>query len=540
MMESINSFRYWLEAGGFRIKSIILLVLSVIFLAACQSATQIPDFPPTQALVTPTEKTVEIQLVTPSVKIEDQPINDDEVTVSEVISDGPGWLVIHAQADGKPGLILGYSQVEDGVNEGITVVINKAEATETLYAMLHIDAGQIGVWEFPDGPDVPTKVGDKVVAPPFKNLETIKVNSPSVTVEDQSIENSTVRIAEVVSDGPGWLVVHSQVDGKPGPIVGYSPVQDGVNNGIVIEIEEVDATENLYAMLHVDAGEVGEWEFPEGSDTPVKVNEVVVAPAFKVVKSSQAEADIAVDPVILLGGNEELGAFLTDVDGKTLYTFSNDQDGETNCYDVCAQNWPPLLIDEGESLAGGEGLDGDLGTIARSNGTSQVTYNGSPLYYWIKDVDVGDSTGHGVNRAWAVARAQTPTVLLGGNSKLGRFLTGSNGMTLYIFAQDWPGQSNCIEQCAANWPPLLLQNGAELTGGAGVIGKLGTIERTDGGLQVTYNGMPLYFWIEDSIPGDANGHGFNKVWIVANQWASLTSFDTGGGGGGGGDRGSGY
>lgn len=107
------------------------------------------------------------------------------------------------------------------------------------------------------------------------------MTTPSVTVNDQPIVNGTVTIAQVVSDGPGWLVVHAQKDGKPGPVLGHSAVSDGENTNVVVEIDVSGATETLYAMLHADAGIVGTYEFP-GADAPVKVGGKIVTPPFKV------------------------------------------------------------------------------------------------------------------------------------------------------------------------------------------------------------------------------------------------------------------
>ncbi len=212
--------------------------------------------------------------VTPSVTVGDQAIVNGKVTVEKVVSDGPGWIVIHAQADGKPGPILGFSPVADGENSNVVVEIDATGATPTLYAMLHTDAGQIGAWEFPDGPDTPVKVGDQVVTPPF-NVTV------GVGVADQAIADSKVTVAKVFSDGPGWIVIHAQADGKPGPILGFSPVADGENAEVAVEIDTAGATETLYAMLHTDAGEMGTWEFP-GPDAPVKVGDVVITPPFNV------------------------------------------------------------------------------------------------------------------------------------------------------------------------------------------------------------------------------------------------------------------
>jgi predicted lipoprotein with Yx(FWY)xxD motif len=85
---------------------------------------------------------------------------------------------------------------------------------------------------------------------------------------------------------------------------------------------------------------------------------------------------------------------------------------------------------------------------------------------------------------------------------------GDDGMTVYIFTKDVKdsGKSVCTGDCLVTWPALTVPAGATPTGGAGVTGKLGTITREDDGtLQVTYNGLPLYYFKNDKAPGDANG-----------------------------------
>jgi len=84
----------------------------------------------------------------------------------------------------------------------------------------------------------------------------------------------------------------------------------------------------------------------------------------------------------------------------------------------------------------------------------------------------------------------------------------SNGMTVYTFDKDVAGSgvSSCTGGCLANWPALTVAAGDTPTAGAGVTGTLATITRTDNGaVQVTYDGLPLYFYINDAAPGDTNG-----------------------------------
>jgi predicted lipoprotein with Yx(FWY)xxD motif len=84
-------------------------------------------------------------------------------------------------------------------------------------------------------------------------------------------------------------------------------------------------------------------------------------------------------------------------------------------------------------------------------------------------------------------------------------LTNAKGFTLYSFAPDTPTASKCYGSCAAYWPPAT----GTLAASPGVPGRVGTIKRTDGTEQLTYNGHPLYTYIGDSTPGQAKGNNLN-------------------------------
>ena len=97
----------------------------------------------------------------------------------------------------------------------------------------------------------------------------------------------------------------------------------------------------------------------------------------------------------------DLGEVLVDADGKTLYVFDNDEGSTSSCEGDCASTWPPLAT-EGDPTAG-EGVDaGLLGTTERSDGTTQVTYDGHPLYTYNADTAAGDTNGQGVGGLWWV------------------------------------------------------------------------------------------------------------------------------------------
>jgi predicted lipoprotein with Yx(FWY)xxD motif len=120
------------------------------------------------------------------------------------------------------------------------------------------------------------------------------------------------------------------------------------------------------------------------------------------------------------------------------------------------------------------------------------------------------SSGGGYGGGGAAgASSATSVVITMATTSLGPVLTGSNGLTLYVHAGDTATSSTCTGGCATAWPPIAVAAGAAASAGTGVTGTLGTLMRADGTLQVTYNGMPLYGWMNDTKPGDVTGQGIN-------------------------------
>lgn len=100
-----------------------------------------------------------------------------------------------------------------------------------------------------------------------------------------------------------------------------------------------------------------------------------------------------------------------------------------------------------------------------------------------------------------------------GTTDLGDVLVDTEGMTLYMYDPDAQGDSTCYDQCATAWPPLLVAG--DPAAGEGIdAALLGTTERTDGTVQVTYNDWPLYYWAQDVAAGDTTGQAVNDVWWV--------------------------
>jgi predicted lipoprotein with Yx(FWY)xxD motif len=94
-----------------------------------------------------------------------------------------------------------------------------------------------------------------------------------------------------------------------------------------------------------------------------------------------------------IGGKE----VLVGANDMTLYTFDKDAVGVTNCYDKCAENWPPLIADAGAKP------EGDFTLVDRTDGSKMWAYKGWPLYFWVKDEKPGDTTGDMVGEVWHTA-----------------------------------------------------------------------------------------------------------------------------------------
>ncbi|MGH2939221.1 MAG: COG4315 family predicted lipoprotein [Solirubrobacterales bacterium] len=126
--------------------------------------------------------------------------------------------------------------------------------------------------------------------------------------------------------------------------------------------------------------------------------------------------------------------------------------------------------------------------------------------------------------ATATASAAGARVSLGHAAGVGKVLVDGKGKTLYLFEKDrkGSGKSTCGSACAKAWPPLTT-NSKPVAGSGVTSSKLGTIKRADGTTQVTYNGWPLYGFIEDKKAGEANGTG---VTAFGGAWFPLHSSGT--------------
>jgi LPXTG-motif cell wall-anchored protein len=238
---------------------------------------------------------------------------------------------------------------------------------------------------------------------------------------------------------------------------------------------------------------------------------------------------LAAGPTVAAVQDPTLGLILVDADGHTLYRFTRDTTNTSSaCYGNCAVRWPPLLVEDGVPVAG-EGVNGELlGILTRTDGTRQVMYNGMPLYYYANDTQAGQTSGQGVGSVWYIVKPNTTTA--GGqgvtlrsrkDAALGDILTDGNGWTMYLYTRDTQNTTVCYDRCATAWPPLLAGTGVEPQLD-GIGGTLGTIVRNDGNRQVTYNGIPLYYFVNDKQAGETKGQGVGNVWYIITPTAAAS------------------
>jgi predicted lipoprotein with Yx(FWY)xxD motif len=196
------------------------------------------------------------------------------------------------------------------------------------------------------------------------------------------------------------------------------------------------------------------------------------------------------------------GEVLTDAEGFTLYVFTNDTPGVSNCNDPCSSTWPPVAADEQVAFDAGR-----LAGIERADGSPQLALDGLPLYTYAGDVGPGEVNGQEIGGVWfAVAadgRVIRPAGMRIGSTDIGDALIDPAGFTLYTFGNDTPGVSNCNDPCSSTWPPV---PGETRIDGASVgLDQFSAITREDGSTQLTISGRPIYRYIGDEFPGDANG-----------------------------------
>ena len=164
------------------------------------------------------------------------------------------------------------------------------------------------------------------------------------------------------------------------------------------------------------------------------------------------------------------------------------------------------LLDNERSQSAPEGAQGP---------SQAMGINGSPNQGNMGATSTGTVQQPGMTGADGSDISVNVTLGTDGNATLGTYLIGWTGDTVYTFKKDSVGTSTCYDACAQKWPPYIVPAGMHLNIASGVNAALaGTIVRADGTTQMTYKGMPLYFYAADSATNKTAGQGVGNVWFV--------------------------
>lgn len=226
----------------------------------------------------------ETEIPSGSITAENQIVQGNTITVSELTVDATAWVVVHASneaGDGPqvPDIISTPVQLETGTNTDVEIEINQdnpLNGGDEIYIMIHTDNGIIGQYEFDgaNGFDGPI------------TTESITIDAPtgSITASDQIIQGNTLIAGNLTVNATAWVVVHASNaagDGPQVPEIISTPVQleAGSNNDVAIELTEAVAADDvLYVMLHTENGTIGEYEFDgaNGFDGPITTQSITV------------------------------------------------------------------------------------------------------------------------------------------------------------------------------------------------------------------------------------------------------------------------
>ncbi len=204
---------------------------------------------------------VTVTATLPGIVVSDQRVAADGwVRIDEVTAAAPGFVAVY----GVNEQMLGFAPVPAGRQQDIAVRIDWRQAVPDLLVTLHEDAGTLTRFQ---SDDPPVLVSGQPVSAGFR------VELPlDVYVFDQPVINDQIVIERVVSNGPGWAVVYTNVADQPGNIIGFAPLADGLNQRVAVSIPANAVTAILYIRLHADTEQPGTFDFPAADPAVAEVD----------------------------------------------------------------------------------------------------------------------------------------------------------------------------------------------------------------------------------------------------------------------------
>ena len=210
----------------------------------------------------------------------DQPAFDGQIVLERVVVPVEAWVAVYYDDDGQLGRVIGFAELDAGVNEQVVVPVETTLVTPILLITIHQDLGELGVFDFP-GDDTLLSIDGQIPAP--YELRTNPGNY-LLTMDQPLGEDGTVIVPLVLIDLPGWVVVYADADGDLGEIVGFTEVGPGLLRDVSVQLDGASPGGTYHVVLHVDNAELGVFEPPAGedggNDIPFQRNRAVIRAPF--------------------------------------------------------------------------------------------------------------------------------------------------------------------------------------------------------------------------------------------------------------------
>lgn len=200
--------------------------------------------------------------------VKDNQVGADQLTVARVLSPADGWIVVHADVNGKPGMRVGLTQVKRGETANVKVKLEDLTTPKVIVA-LHADKGTPGTFDFDMmnkemSPDRPFFVNGAELAKEVTVRDygvRVPKGAASIEASTQPGASGQLVISLVNAPSDAWVVVHPEKNGGPGQRIGLAHVRSGQTSDVVVPLEPVKLTPNLIVALHADKGDPGLFEY---------------------------------------------------------------------------------------------------------------------------------------------------------------------------------------------------------------------------------------------------------------------------------------
>lgn len=266
-----------------RVALALALSLALIALAGCASPNEAEksDKPEVWGYVT-TEKAAQLEVA------EDQ-LGVDELVVARVLAPEDGWVVVHADDNGKPGVRVGLKAVDKGESTNVKVELEDVTTAKVIVAV-HADRAEDDEFDFDMmakemSPDRPFFVNEKELAAVVTVREygvRVGEGEAAIEVAAQPGAKGTLAVERALAPTGAWVVVHADDDGAPGSRVGLLQIPSGESTALTVPLYPVPLTDDLFVAVHADRGEAGLFEFDmmdklSSPDQPFFIGEEEVA-----------------------------------------------------------------------------------------------------------------------------------------------------------------------------------------------------------------------------------------------------------------------